>query len=245
MLRVALAVFLLTAPLSMKAEARISEFAENVTTHLLMHELAHALIREFDLPVLGNEENIADSFATLFIEQTMPDRAEAIIKDRTRFWLAEARARGEINLKGEHAPDARRAYRAACWLYGADPEAFPSLPSWAGLSDQDAYGCADAAPELLRSWRRVLRPNMMPDGMTSSEFRVVYEDGPMTAMVEEHGLLEEVGDIIGRFDWHSLITLHFDRCDKGAYWRRNGRTIVLCDEYFMHIMLQEPKISDP
>ena len=40
----------------------ITRFGENVITNVTIHEFGHALIREFDLPVLGNEENIADSF---------------------------------------------------------------------------------------------------------------------------------------------------------------------------------------
>lgn len=243
MIRAAILSALLLAPWPVKAETKVTPFVENVITHLLIHELAHALIREFDLPVLGNEENIADSFSTLFIAQTMPDRAEAIIKDSARSWLVKAAETetADIDLKGEHAPRARRAYRAVCWLYGPDPRAYASLPAWIGLSEDDANACADAAPELIRSWRRVLRPNMMPDGMKTSEFRIVYGDGPLKVMMQASGLMEDVGEIIRRFDWHSLITLHFDHCDRGAYWRRNGRMIVLCDDYVARIMARERK----
>ena len=82
----------------------ITRFGENVITNVIIHEFGHALIREFDLPVLGNEENIADSFTTLFIAQNMPDRAEEIIKDRARSWLFEAKEikPADYNLKSEY-----------------------------------------------------------------------------------------------------------------------------------------------
>jgi hypothetical protein len=41
----------------------------------MVHELGHALIREFDLPILGNEETMADAFATHYLTTHLPDRA--------------------------------------------------------------------------------------------------------------------------------------------------------------------------
>ncbi|MFQ6554138.1 DUF4344 domain-containing metallopeptidase [Aestuariibius insulae] len=222
------------------AETEPGDFARNVTTHVLIHELAHALIREFDLPVLGNEEIIADAFATLYIAQVMPDRAKAIVTDRARSWIIEAAEfPGTPDLKGEHPPDARRAYRAVCLLYGFDPESYGDLPSWAGLSDNDAADCADAAPEIARSWRRLLTPLMAPDEFETREFRIEYGDSDLTDMVRESGLMEEIGGEISRFDWHSQITLFFDGCDGGAGWSRSRRTIRLCDSYLQRFIDQE------
>ena len=33
----------------------LTDFASDVIFHVVLHELAHALVREFDLPILGNE----------------------------------------------------------------------------------------------------------------------------------------------------------------------------------------------
>ncbi|QBF30891.1 DUF4344 domain-containing metallopeptidase [Thalassococcus sp. S3] len=212
------------------ASAEMPSFTRNVTTHVVIHELAHALIREFDLPVLGNEEVIADAFATLFIARVLPDRAEDIVKDRARSWWIEADGQ-EVDLQGEHPPDARRAYRAVCLLYGYDPAAYADLPAWAGLSDDDAAACADSAPEIARSWRRMLRSYVLPEGTGTREFRILYGDGPMELEMRQSGLMEELGALIARFDWHSRITLLFDHCDGGAVWSRSRRTIRLCDDY--------------
>ena len=53
----------------------ITPFAENVLFHVVLHELAHGLVREFDLPILGNEETLADAFATHYVVTNVPDRA--------------------------------------------------------------------------------------------------------------------------------------------------------------------------
>ena len=44
---------------------RVVEFVAGNALFTLGHELGHAVISEFNLPVLGREEDAADSFATL------------------------------------------------------------------------------------------------------------------------------------------------------------------------------------
>ena len=61
------------------AAQEITNFEASVTTHVLYHELAHALIHEFQLPVLANEEAMADAFSTIWITQYRRDEAPDII----------------------------------------------------------------------------------------------------------------------------------------------------------------------
>src|ERR1700726_4501336 len=44
---------------------QIAEFVSGNMLFVLLHELAHTAISELDLPVLGKEEDAADSFASL------------------------------------------------------------------------------------------------------------------------------------------------------------------------------------
>lgn len=250
MIRLSSYCFLLFVSLSLSANSgnhissfsnsnnNISTFAKNVITHVLIHELAHALIREFDLPVLGNEENMADSFATLYIVQTMPDKAEEIIHDRARSWILEASVEGNHNFLSEHAPKEMRAYQAICLLFGLDPKKYRKLPSWGIFSENDLRNCYDFAPEIARGWRRVLDQYTLPNDVPTREFRIIYGEGPMKEDMMKSGFLEEIGDIISRFDWHSRITLHFDHCDSDSWWSRSRRTIFLCDGYVSRFIEQ-------
>src|SRR5690554_4191597 len=45
-------------------EAAIT-FTLNNTRHTLLHEIGHLFVDQFDLPVLGKEEDAVDTFATL------------------------------------------------------------------------------------------------------------------------------------------------------------------------------------
>jgi hypothetical protein len=236
----AAAALVLTAASASEAEL---EFAANVSRHVLLHELGHALIREFDLPVLGNEEDMADTFATVYVTQAMRDGAVAILKDRARSWLYEgAQVRPEdYDLEGEHELDTRRAFRTICLLYGADPAEFTEAAAWIGLSDGDAADCSDIAPDMIEGWQRVLAPHTLPGGMRSPNVIVQYGEAPHTAAVRRSGLVEEIAEVMRRYDWPRRVTLHFDSCGReGSSWSRTERKITLCDEYFARFVRQQP-----
>jgi hypothetical protein len=58
---------------------RVSDYSLNVSRHVLLHQT-----REFDLPILGNGETMADAYATVVILQEMREDAAAILGDRAR-----------------------------------------------------------------------------------------------------------------------------------------------------------------
>jgi hypothetical protein len=235
----------IAGPPASASEASI-DFALNVSRHVLLHELAHALIREFDLPVLGNEENMADTFATVYVTQAMRGDAVAILKDRARSWLlegAEVEPR-DYDLAGEHELDTRRAHRTICLLYGADPAEFSEVLDWIGMSQDDADDCSDTAPDAIAGWDRVLARYRLPEGAQSDNLVVQHGDAPHTAAVRRSGLLEEVAKVMRQYDWPHPVVLHYDSCGREkASWIRTERKILLCDEYFDRFVRQQQLAS--
>ena len=116
-------------PHAAAAEIEISDFAENVVTHVLLYELAHAIFRELDVPILSNEEAQADAFATFYVTQYLKDEAPDIILARANSWLFEDSevSPQDYDHKGEHPLDVRRAYQTLCLFYGADPAEYSGL----------------------------------------------------------------------------------------------------------------------
>ena len=99
------------------ASDKAIEFAEDAVLHVVLHEIGHALIREFDLPVLGNEETMADAFATHYLTYHLPERALDAVTARISSWQVEA---GEVPrdkwpVKGEYNSDARVPFRLLHW----------------------------------------------------------------------------------------------------------------------------------
>jgi hypothetical protein len=52
------------------------------------------------------------------------------------------------------------------------------------------------------------------------------------------GLAEEVKEQLGRFDWHSQVSVFFAEGDGGAGWNRSRRTITVNSEYIERFIKQ-------
>ncbi len=227
-------------------EEELTRFAENVTLHVVLHELAHALIREFDLPILGNEETMADAFATHYLTFHMPDRAEAVIRARVQSLMFEA---GEVpkkdwEVQGEHNNDARRAYQIVALAIAADPKKYKSLGDLVEMSERQIGQSSDYGAEIHRSWRRILKPIWMTKGMQSNEARIVFDEGSVLARAIRSGSLAgEIQQTIKRFDWHSQIKVTFVQGEGGAGWSRSKRTIAVHDEYIDRFVRQGREIE--
>lgn len=219
----------------------VSPFARNVTLHVILHELGHALIREFDLPILGNEETMADAFATHYLTQHLPERAPAVLHARVASLMHEAGEvpRAEWPVRGEHNSDARRAYQIAALAVAADRSKYAAVAKAAQMPANDLRRSADYGAEIHRSWRRILQPLWMPSGALSNEARVRHdENGPISSELGSGPLADEVRAAIRRFDWHSQVTVRFVEGDGGAGWSRSKRTITVHSGYVRRFIAQ-------
>jgi hypothetical protein len=238
-----------SVPAALKAQEPISPFARNVALHVLLHELGHAVFRELGVPILANEENMADSFATTVLTQLMYDDAVAVVSDRARSWMVEndeAEAAGldlRAELRAEHEPDLRRAYQAMCLLYGADPAEWTEATAWVGFSEDELADCSDTAPDQIEGWGKVLAPHRLPPGALSANVEVIYGEGPMEDAMRATGVIEQVAEVARMLDWPEPIVLHFDHCDFGSSWSRDDRTVLLCDDYVARFVQQGERVA--
>lgn len=221
-----------------------SNFAVDVTLHVVLHELGHAVIREFDLMVLGNEETMADAFATHLLTEHFPDRAVAAISARVKSLLLEADEvpRAQWSIRGEHDNDARRAYQIAALAIAADPEKYAAVAELVGMSEKDIQNARDYGADIHRAWRRTLSPLMMPTGKISKEAR--FRSDEFTQAFLAHGkpsLASTIQSALQRIDWHSQVTVEFVGGQGGAAWNRSKRTITVNSSYLQRFLAQGAK----
>jgi hypothetical protein len=227
----------------------VSAFAADVTLHVALHEMGHAVVREFDVAVLGNEETMADAFATHYLVEHMPGRALAALKARVKSLMIEA---GEVpvekwTVRGEHDNDARRAYQIAALAVAADAEKYAEVGALVGMSPREITKAKDYGADIHRAWRRTLAPIMMPMGRRSREWRFAA-DGATRAFVSagEPGLEILIGEALGAIDWHSQVRVEFVAEGDGAAWNRSKRTITVGGDYLRRFVRQgEVTVAPP
>jgi len=222
-----------------------AEFVESVITHVLYHELGHAVFREFKIPVLANEENMADAFATAYIVKYDRENAIDIVTRRALSWMLEDSEVEPANydLMGEHELDIRRAYRTLCQTYGADPAEWENYFTWVGFSENDLNGCSETSPAVEEEWQRIFSGIRSDSKLHKDLINVRYGNSHLNDYVKELGMLERLAEEASKFNWPNSIEIYFSVCDGGAYWSKQYRIITLCDRYVERFIEQGKKIN--
>ena len=119
---------------------------------LFAHELGHAVIHRYKLPVVGEEEAAADQFALWLLSE---DRAgpELAVAHYVFVLLSVHEEWTDERVVDPHGLDLRRAHRIACWLASID-ELRPATMLTAGELRQ----CAMAVKQAREAWSRLLSP---------------------------------------------------------------------------------------
>ena len=100
--------------MSQQQQMDLIEFVTGNMLFVGFHELGHAVIQELGLPVLGREEDAADSFATLALLKIGTDFSDNVLVQAARGWfLMDRRDRKEGDMLvfyDAHGLDKQRAY---------------------------------------------------------------------------------------------------------------------------------------
>jgi len=219
--------------------------------YLLVHEIAHLIITEKDIPVVGPVENAADYLATLALMLEEPlDRAH---EDRGRqFLLAAAGAFAASWEAGravgaampywdEHGLSIQRYHQIACLLYGSDPEGLAGLRRATGMPDLRAQGCIAEYARAERVFEWMMRDyGRRPDDGPGAPVEIVYGEPPTTVSSEvlrqlkSMALLEHVtARLHEQFTLDRPVTFVMRSCGRReAAWLPDRRQLVICYELF-------------
>jgi hypothetical protein len=128
---------------------------------VLLHEFGHALIDLYGLPVLGKEEDAADSVATVFLTTTVKNGAEYAF-DAARFFNAMSARQRKLAPSAywdEHSLDKQRAYAIVCWVAGSSEDDMATVRHLGILDDARLRGCPSEYRQKVRSWDSLLAPH--------------------------------------------------------------------------------------
>ena len=105
------------------------------------HELGHAVIDTMQVSSFGQEEDAADVFSILLIDEIFePESANIIASDAAFGFHAEAQENAPA-FWDVHGPDEQRYYNLVCIFYGANPDLREDFAQELGLPEERAISC--------------------------------------------------------------------------------------------------------
>lgn len=128
------------------------------TMFTFFHEMGHALIDVYDLPVTGREEDAVDQLATLILLEGGEEGESAALDGASSFVGEEEAEMEDLAFWDEHSLDEQRFYNIVCWSYGKNPEGLQDLVDDETLPANRAERCPAEYDRMSRSWESLLEP---------------------------------------------------------------------------------------
>jgi hypothetical protein len=229
------------------------DFVLGNAVFVLLHEFGHVVIRDFDIPILGLEENAADTLAAVSL--ILADEKQSERQPRLSEYLAMAilgnlliwqtgieKSSTEILFWAQHEVSVRRATRLICLLYGSDPREFGWLVEAVEMPESRRDVCEDefaiarnAAEKVLATFGKSAEDQPELE-RTKIEVKYGRPRNPTQArlleVIQEARLIENVAERIrNRYVLPDSVTLRVRPCPSAnAYWDEDYRELIFCLE---------------
>lgn len=200
------------------------------------HEFGHAMVAEFNITVLGREEDAVDSFATINMIADEDDPAlDTMIEDVVEAWFASEP--GDSEAYGEHSMDAQRGFAVICLLVGNDPEGYKDSAAAAKMPPERQEACKSEYETANANWDKELGANMLADGEApTGEISIVWGDAgkydAMGDLLAASGVLDAIAhQMETTFRLTGPITISVEQCgESNAFYTPDKREVKICYE---------------
>ena len=127
---------------------------------VFLHEIAHALIDKYKLPIIGNEEDAADRCAAYInLEELGEQGVKAVLAAADAFAIeSKAAAGANRNMADEHLLSEQRFYNSLCMIYGSNTNKYSKIVTEGYLPKERAVRCATEYQKSVDSWVNLLAP---------------------------------------------------------------------------------------
>lgn len=215
-------------------------FVVNNAIFILFHEAGHMLVSEFNLPVLGREEDAVDALSSVLLLGAEDDDLNTTIQDAADGWflLDDAKEDGpqEDDFMGTHGLDRQRAYSIVCMMTGANAEFFKVFADSLEFPEERRQECAFEYQKARDSWMSLLAANMKEGAKT--KFTVTYEPAGnedlqgFADLLKSASALETIATVFGEgYNLKDGIKITGKTCGtENAFWYAGDREITYCYE---------------
>lgn len=249
-----LATVMVGPALAQDSEVTPEGFAINNAYSALYHEFGHLFVDQFELPILGNEEYVADAIATLLILKEASENAYDISFDTVDGYLRSSELYGasdieEVDFNDEHGLDQQRAAQMTCLLVGGDPDNYRDLADQMGMDSERQEGCAGEYEQASRGWERMMEDHLRGNKPEGAKLTVAYEEptedyAAIAELLQSEKVLETIAGVVSReFVLTRPAALKATICEEeNAFYDPETSEVILCYEY---AQLYYDMIADP
>lgn len=227
--------------LSQRQRENLVEFVAGNMLFVLLHELAHATVGEFNVPVLGRQEAAADDFAVIRLLDVKSNFSHRVLEEAARGWfLSDRRARRNgvpLFFFDDHGLEKQRAYQIVCLMVGSDPAAFADLAKETGVPPGRQETCKNDYAYAQWAWNTALKPHLRGGEQSRTNIKVTYGEAKGNLAAFGQGfhaiplvdvVAERAADLLA---WPAPFELEVQSCGFiNARWDFDGRKLTLCYE---------------
>lgn len=215
----------------------------------LLHELAHLVIGELELPILGPEEQAADYLATMSLLRPLEEPPmgsgkwlEYALNAADAFvilWQLGQNTGASFPFWDSHALSIQRFYSIGCLLYGSNPERFEAVPELIVMPPRRTENCEVEYARAARSvdwWIENFgrQPGEPQKGLITIRFEAPHSriSEYLVREIQAVGLvdwtLRRLEDLV-RLDENATVVMRSCAMPEAA-WIPEDRELVFCYE---------------
>ena len=221
--------------------AEAMDFAMHDAVFTMYHEIGHMLVGELGLPVLGKEEDAADSLATILLltDDADDDSYNALIDSADGWYFNAVKSTGagvdDLSYYDEHSLDIQRAYAMVCMMVGKDPEAFAQTADAYDLNQDRRDSCGYTYDQAASAWTTLLEPHAVVDA-PGAKITVRYEDAGdykgFAAALKTRQVLERAAALITEsYVLPGPVTFSAKQCgEANAFYSPGDSEVTYCYE---------------
>jgi len=142
----------------LKDKTKRDNAVKAATVATFFHELGHALVDAWKIPITGREEDAVDQLSTLVLIEATEDGDQMALDGALSFKLYADTEKGPKIYWDEHSLDEQRFFDTICLVYGHDEEKYAYLVKNGTLPEERASFCSEDYENVNRAWRQLLAP---------------------------------------------------------------------------------------
>lgn len=125
-----------------------------------LHEIGHALIYNYKIPITGSEEDAADRCSSFINLTELGDvGVRSVLAASDAFKLeSKGNVPSQRNLADEHLLQEQRSYNSLCMIYGSNPTKYAFIVEKGYLPKTRAERCPGEYERTAQSWGDLLEP---------------------------------------------------------------------------------------